>query len=99
MKFFTSLSSVKEMELPLIGELNGEKALVSSKFPDSVDLETITASMDYLPCLIFPKRDMRIRKYNRLVTDTGNLKDGQIIDSCLKHFEILEIDPLKGKHY
>lgn len=98
MKFFTSLSSVKEMELPLIGELNGKNPLVSRKFSDSVDLETISASMDYLPCLIFPKRDMRIRKYNRLVTDTGEITDGQIIDSCLKHFEIRDIDPLKGKN-
>jgi uncharacterized protein (DUF1015 family) len=95
-KFFTSLSSVKEMEIPDIGELppkkSDEVSLASSLEKEAVDLQ----ELNYLPCLIFPKQDLRIRKYNRLVKDTHGHSDDQILAQAKQFFIISQLDPLKG---
>lgn len=96
-KFFTSLSSIKDMELPDIG---GDLAAMfpAKSAPDSPGNaeKTDLSELNYLPCLIFPKQDLRIRKYNRLVRDTRGLGDDQILAKCAQYFQIREIDAGKG---
>ena len=95
-KFFTSLSSIKEMEIPDIGngQTNAKKDSLQSEKREKMDM----SELDYLPCLIFPKQDLRIRKYNRLVKDTRGLTDDQILEKSRQFFEIREIEEGKGGH-
>lgn len=51
--------------------------------------------LEYLPCLIFPKQDLKIRKYNRFIKDTNGLSDDQILEKCKPYFKISEIENLK----
>lgn len=94
-KFFTSLSSIKEMEIPDIGNIlpnMKNRDLSDSPSDNSTDL----SELDYLPCLIFPKQDLRIRKYNRLVKNTKGLSDDEIISKCQDFFKISEIKNSEG---
>jgi uncharacterized protein (DUF1015 family) len=95
-KFFTSLSSIKEMEIPDVGNLLSD--MKKKNLPDSPNnkQKTDLSELDYLPCLIFPKQDLRIRKYNRLIRNTKGLSDDHILSKCKEFFTISEIDETKG---
>ena len=127
-KFFTSLSSIKEMELPDINEKELEtflkKANNTQKPADNQLLKNVmtaetkqssseseektgsdhfkgkelASELEYLPCLIFPKQDLRIRKYNRLIKSTNNLTDEDILKKCRPFFEIFKLDCSDSKY-
>jgi uncharacterized protein (DUF1015 family) len=96
-KFFTSLSSIKEMEIPDVGNLINK--INKNSLPDSPGNKEKSDinELDYLPCLIFPKQDLIIRKYNRLIKNTKGQSDDEILSKCKEYFSISEIDETKGK--
>ena len=84
------------MEIPDIGE-SPKKSKNQSLLEDNKSFEKVDLSeLDYLPCLIFPKQDLYIRKYNRLVKNTFDLTHDQIIEKSKEFFDIREIDESKG---
>lgn len=88
------------MEIPDIGGNLLEKMSAKS-VPDSSENteKTDLSELNYLPCLIFPKQDLKIRKYNRLVKDTRGMGDDEILGKCAEYFDIREIDPSQGEYF
>ena len=88
------------MEIPDIGSIIKKQSKKNGSIIDSKETEKIDlVELNYLPCLIFPKQDLKIRKYNRLVKDTQGLSDDQILEKCQDYFDIVELDETKGVFY
>ena len=85
------------MEIPDIGinlleEMSARSAPEEKERGEKSDL----SELNYLPCLIFPKQDLRIRKYNRLIKDTKGMDDDEILAKCAEFFDIREMDSIQG---
>lgn len=89
--FFPSLSHIKTMETPSIpNTLKNKLSLNKLEY----DYDYLKNELQYLPCLIFPKQDLKIRKYNRLIKTTHEMTDEQILEKCKLYFKIVEISNL-----
>ena len=89
---------IPDIEVNLLNKMSDPVMSDNSKNSDNY-VKTDLDELNYLPCLIFPKQDLRIRKYNRLVKDTKGISDTDILARCAEFFKISEIDLSKGLNY